>query len=111
VAPSSILTIDIPDANALRRIYMPFLEGGGLFIPGLQGYVLGNEVFLLVRLPDSDANYPVHARIAWFTPATPGRERQQGFGFQLCDRQHKLKREIEKLIAGDDPAGVNSLTL
>jgi type IV pilus assembly protein PilZ len=39
--------------------YMPFIAGGGLFVPSTKDYSLGDEVYLLVKLlDDSQISYP-----------------------------------------------------
>ena len=47
-----LLTLTIKDKSALYAAYMPFLDGGGLFIPTNDKYNFGDEVFLLLSLID-----------------------------------------------------------
>ena len=47
-----ILSLTIKDKSALYAAYMPFIKGGGLFIPTKKEYQLGDEVFSCwFRLP------------------------------------------------------------
>ncbi|MDX1381365.1 MAG: pilus assembly protein PilZ, partial [Xanthomonadales bacterium] len=47
MAQQGILSLSIKDRNALYQAYMPFVQGGGLFIPSTKRFNLGDEVFLL----------------------------------------------------------------
>jgi len=45
-----ILSLAIKDKGALYNAYMPFVKGGGLFVPTAKRYGLGDEVFILLTL-------------------------------------------------------------
>ena len=45
-----ILSLTIKDKSALYAAYMPFVKGGGLFIPTKKSYRIGEEVFMLLTL-------------------------------------------------------------
>jgi Tfp pilus assembly protein PilZ len=60
-ARQGILSLAIKDKAQLYGAYMPFLKGGGIFIPTNRRYTLGDEVFLLLSLPET--------RIACRSPA------------------------------------------
>jgi type IV pilus assembly protein PilZ len=96
-----VLQLVIKEAAALQSAYMPFLAGGGLFIPTTRPASLGEEVFLSLQLCDDPVRYSVNGRIAWITPAgTPGR--QQGIGVQFArdEAGTQLRDRIETLIGG-----------
>ena len=63
-----ILSLTIKDKSALYSAYMPFVKGGGLFIPTKKHYRLGDEVFMLLTLMDESEKIPVAGRIVWITP-------------------------------------------
>ena len=46
-----ILSLAVKDKAALYNAYMPFVKGGGIFVPTPKRYFLGDEVFLLLTLP------------------------------------------------------------
>ena len=48
MAQQGILSLSIKDRQALYRSYMPFVSGGGLFVPSTKKFSLGDEVFLLL---------------------------------------------------------------
>jgi type IV pilus assembly protein PilZ len=45
-----ILSLSIKDRQTLYSAYMPFVQGGGLFVQSTKRYSLGDEVFLLLTL-------------------------------------------------------------
>ena len=47
-----IIHANISDKETLYKSYMPYVAGGGLFIPSKQAVKLGDEVFVLTTLPD-----------------------------------------------------------
>ncbi|MBT8122206.1 MAG: PilZ domain-containing protein, partial [Gammaproteobacteria bacterium] len=62
-----ILSLTIKDKSALYAAYMPFIKGGGLFIPTKKEYELGDEVFMLLTLMDDTEKIPVAGKIVWIT--------------------------------------------
>ena len=52
-ARQGILSLAIKDKAALYNAYMPFIRQGGIFVPTARRYFIGDEVFLLLTLPDS----------------------------------------------------------
>ena len=76
MAQQGILSLSIKDRQALYKSYMPFVSGGGLFVPSTKRFSLGDEVFLL---PSSDL-FRRQERMRSFTRrfnAVPGISRQQ----------------------------------
>ena len=65
---SGILSLTIKDKAVLYAAYMPFIQGGGLFIPTNKQYQLGDEVFMLLKLMDEPEKIPVAGKVVWVTP-------------------------------------------
>lgn len=86
------------DRESLYLAYMPFLLNGGIFVPGHRDCELGDEVFLLLSLPEDEHRYPVAGRIAWITP--PGSARVEGIGvhFPGDEAGVRLRRRIEDIL-------------
>ncbi len=78
-----ILNLRIADVNALYNAYMPFIRGGGLFIPTTKPYNLGDEVFLLLTLMD-EARLPIAGKVVWVTPTAAQGSRTAGIGLQFA---------------------------
>ena len=54
----------LEDSNAIARAWIPFLAPGGLWVLARREHTLGEEVVLLVQLPDG-ATCSVAGRVAW----------------------------------------------
>jgi type IV pilus assembly protein PilZ len=52
-----IIQANITDRATLQASYMPFVNGGGLFISSQQPVRLGQEVFVLATLPDQSQKF------------------------------------------------------
>jgi type IV pilus assembly protein PilZ len=79
---------------------MPMLSDGGLFVPTTRGYKLGEDIYLLLSLPDDPQRYPVAGKVAWITPANASGGRTQGVGvkFPNDDKTRQLKIKIEEIL-------------
>ncbi|HUS24084.1 MAG TPA: PilZ domain-containing protein [Candidatus Binatia bacterium] len=96
-----ILTLNIKDKSALYVSYMPFIKNGALFIPTTRDYNLGDEVFLLLSLMDSNERLPVAGKVIWVTPRGAQGKRQQGIGVQFSAQDvGATQKKIETLLAG-----------
>jgi type IV pilus assembly protein PilZ len=100
-ARQGILSLTIKDKSALYAAYMPFIAGGGLFIPTKKDYKLGDEVFMLLTLMDEAEKIPVAGRIIWITHVGAHRNRAAGIGVQFSDQDDGAARnKIETYLAG-----------
>ncbi|UCC56719.1 MAG: PilZ domain-containing protein [Gammaproteobacteria bacterium] len=96
-----ILSLTIKDKSALYAAYMPFINGGGLFIPTKKNYQLGDEVFMLLTLMDEPEKIPVAGKIIWITPVGAQGNRAAGIGVQFSDQDEGTARnKIETYLAG-----------
>lgn len=96
-----ILNLDLSDKHALYLAYMSFLEGGGLFVPTNDEYQLGDEVFMLVTLPEQEERKGIAGRVAWITPRGATSPRVPGIGVQISAQNNgELQRQIETILAG-----------
>ena len=102
VTRSGVLYLAIKEKSALYAAYMPFLVGGGLFIPTSKAYAIGDEVFMLLSLPDDDANkLRVIGHLVWLMPVAQG-HRPQGIGVQFSDNERGIeaRNKIEAMLGG-----------
>ena len=85
---------------ALYAAYIPFFEEGGIFVPTAREYKLGDDVYVLLTLPDDPQRYPVAGRVAWVTPARAAGNRTQGVGIQFPkdEKSRQLKHKIEEVL-------------
>lgn len=95
---SGILSLTIKDSSSLYSSYMPFITGGGLFIPTSKRYSLGDEVFIRLTLMDEADKLPVPGKVVWITPQ--GSARMAGIGVQFTDATDTVRNKIETYLAG-----------
>lgn len=99
-AGKGILSLTIKDKAVLYASYMPFLQGGGLFIPTSKKYKLGDEVFMLLTLMDEPEKLPLAGKVVWITPVGAQGNRSAGIGVQFNDPDNVAQRKIETYLAG-----------
>jgi len=97
-----ILSLAVKDKAQLYAAYMPYLKHGGIFVPTPKRYFLGDEVFLLMTLPESSERLPVAGKVVWVTPTGAQGNRVAGVGVQFADTPEgeTVKGRIETLLAG-----------
>jgi type IV pilus assembly protein PilZ len=97
-----ILSLAIKDKGALYNAYMPYVRGGGLFVPTTKRYALGDEVFLLLTLMDDKDRLPVAGKVVWITPGGAQGNRTAGIGvqFQESSDGEAARTKIESILAG-----------
>ena len=96
-----VLSLTIKDKSALYAAYMPYVKGGGIFIPSNRPYKLGEEVFMLLTLMDSKEKIPVAGHVVWVTPAGAQGGRTAGIGIQFSEKDSGLARnKIETILVG-----------
>ena len=97
-----VLSLSIKEKSALFAAYMPFIKGGGLFIPTNKGHKMGEEVFMLLTLLDDPSKLPVSGKVVWVTPAGAHGGRTQGVGVQFAFNESgkAAQNKIEGLLGG-----------
>ncbi|NIM42864.1 MAG: pilus assembly protein PilZ [Hydrogenophaga sp.] len=105
-ARPSVIQLSIKEKAALYAAYVPLFADGGIFIPSSREYRLGDDVYVLLSLPDDPQRYPVAGKVAWVTPAKAQGGRTQGVGirFPADEKSKQLKLKIEEILG----ANVNS---
>jgi type IV pilus assembly protein PilZ len=98
---SGVLSLAIKEKAALYSAYMPFIQGGGLFVPTNKSYKIGEEVFMLLSLPEDTEKIRVIGHVVWITPITQG-NRPQGIGVQFSEKDGgtQARNKIEALLGG-----------
>jgi type IV pilus assembly protein PilZ len=95
-----VIQLVFREKGALYAAYMPLLTDGGLFVPTQRLYKLGEDIYLLLSLPDDPQRYPVAGKVAWITPANASGGRTQGVGvrFPADEKTRLLKLKIEETL-------------
>lgn len=96
----SVIQLVFREKGALYAAYMPLLNDGGLFVPTQRPYRLGEDIYLLLSLPDDPQRYPVAGKVAWITPGNASGGRTQGVGvrFPGDEKTRLLKLKIEEIL-------------
>jgi type IV pilus assembly protein PilZ len=99
-ARPSVIQLVFREKGALYAAYIPLLTDGGLFVPTSRDYRLGEDIYLLLSLPDDPQRYPVAGKVVWLTPANASGGRTQGVGvsFPSDDKTKVLRHKIEELL-------------
>jgi len=96
----SVIQLAIKEKAALYAAYIPLFTEGGVFIPTTREYRLGDDVYVLLSLPDDPQRYPIAGKVAWVTPAKAAGSRTQGVGIQFPkdEKSRLLKNRIEEIL-------------
>jgi type IV pilus assembly protein PilZ len=96
----SVIQLVFREKGALYAAYIPLLTDGGLFVPTTRDYRLGEDIYLLLSLPDDPQRYPVAGKVAWLTPNNASGGRTQGVGvrFPADEKTRGLKLKIEEML-------------
>lgn len=99
-ARPSVVQLAIKEKAALYAAYIPLFAEGGVFIPTAREYKLGDDVYVLLTLPEDTQRYPVAGKVAWVTPARAAGNRTQGVGvrFPSDEKSRLLKLKIEEIL-------------
>lgn len=96
----SVIQLAIKEKAALFAAYIPLFKTGGIFVPTTREYRLGDNVYVLISLPDDPQRYPVAGKVAWITPVRSTANRTQGVGvvFPEDEKSFQLKMRIEQIL-------------
>ncbi|ARU05453.1 pilus assembly protein PilZ [Comamonas serinivorans] len=99
-ARPSIIQLAIKEKGALYAAYIPIFKDGGIFIPTTKSHRLGDDVMVLITLPEDLQRYPIAGKVAWITPARSSGNRTQGIGvrFPGDEKSQELKLKIEQIL-------------
>ncbi len=99
-ARPSVMQLVFRERGALFAAFIPLFTEGGLFVPTNRVYLLGEDLYLLLSLPDDPQRYPVAGKVAWITPPNASGGRTQGVGvrFPADDKSRQLKIKIEEIL-------------
>ncbi len=92
----SVLQQNLKEKGALYAAYISSFVNGGIFIATDREFRLGDDVYLLLSLPDDAVKHPIAGKVGWVNPAGAG-HRSQGIGvvFPKDPKCEELKARIE----------------
>lgn len=96
----SVIQLVFRERGALYAAYMPMFSEGGIFVPTTRDYRLGEDIYLLLSLPEDPQRYPVAGKVGWITPANASGGRTQGVGvrFPTDEKSRGLRQRIEEAL-------------
>ncbi|WP_196864259.1 PilZ domain-containing protein [Polaromonas sp. CG_23.6] len=96
----SIIQLSIKEKSDLYTAYIPLFKEGGIFIATTRDYKLGDDVYVLLTLPDETQRHPITGKVAWITPPHAAGNQTQGIGvrFPVEEKSRTLKAKIEELL-------------
>ena len=96
----SVIQLVFRERGALYAAYMPMFSEGGIFVPTTRDYKLGEDIYLLLSLPEDPQRYPVAGKVAWITPVNASGGRTQGVGvkFPGDEKTRLLRVKIEEIL-------------
>ncbi|MBR4736027.1 MAG: PilZ domain-containing protein, partial [Rhodocyclaceae bacterium] len=95
-----ILQLNLKNKAQLYASYMPFITNGGLFLKTSRPLRLGDEVFVMVQLPDEPEKISIAGRVAWISPpgCQGGKPAGIGVGFTANEVNAALRSKIETAL-------------
>jgi len=96
----SVMQLNLKDRSSVFAAYITAFTDGGIFIHTSREYSLGDELYVLLTLPEDPQRHAIAGIVAWITPPTAQGGRSQGVGirFPADQRGADVKRKIEELL-------------
>lgn len=94
MAENRILNYVLNDLVELNLSYMPFITGGGLFVPTETEFLLGEKICVDLKISE-EKNMLIDGKVIWITPKNALHHVLAGVGIQF-EGSHAT--EIKKMI-------------
>lgn len=94
------LPLTLKDDAALHSSFMPFIRGGGIFVPTKQSaiYKFGDEVIISMHLQSTNKKLAIPGAVVWIAPESCERG-TEGIGVQFTGAtKAKVKLIIETML-------------
>lgn len=95
---ANLFFLSIPSAEILQSIYLRYIRNGGVFIPGVGNYALGDQVFVLLSLVEEKRKIPLCAAVVWITPLQSQENKRPGIGVRFIDPENRTRALIERYL-------------
>ncbi len=112
-ARPSVFSVTLKNKASLYMAYLPFIKGGGLFLPSNKEHKIGDELIVLLSFMDEPQRVPIVSNVIWINPPHAAGNRPQGVAVQLPDTDggKQLRGKIDQLLAGTQTSGKATHTL
>jgi len=95
---SNLFFLSISSTEILQSIYLRYIRNGGIFIPSVGNYGLGDQVFVLLSLVEENKKIPLCAAVVWITPLQSQENKRPGIGVRFIDPENKTRALIERYL-------------
>ena len=107
-----IIPLRFKSLNQLYKSYMPWLKNGGLFIPTSKRFEMGQEILMMVMLPDLREKFPAAGVVTWVCPANATGHNKPGVGVEFTDEEGMaLRLRIDGMLTEQQKIGAPTYTL
>ncbi len=91
---NTILNYVLNDLMELNLSYMPFITGGGLFVPTDKQLCLGDKVLVDLQLPQKEKMISIDGKVIWITPKNALHHVLAGVGIQFDGPNAKEAKKV-----------------
>jgi type IV pilus assembly protein PilZ len=97
----NIIKLTVASKAELAKVYIKQFKFGGVFVVGNVNYQLGDELFLLINLPDDNGSLALNVKVAWLSP-TSAVSYPAGIGLSFTNDKagFEAKAKIEVMLGG-----------
>lgn len=107
-----IIPLRFKSLNQLYKSYMPWLKNGGLFLPTSKRFEMGQEILMMVVLPEIREKFPAAGVVSWVCPQNTTGHNKPGVGVEFTDGEGMaLRSRIEGMITEQKKVGAPTYTL
>jgi type IV pilus assembly protein PilZ len=92
MSDNEVIKYVIRDPLECNLSYMPFINDGGLFIPTMNTYSLGDNVLVDLTLPGKTEALRIEGKVVWMTPKNALHHVLPGIGVQFTGANSKVVR-------------------
>ncbi|MDR3476503.1 MAG: PilZ domain-containing protein [Gammaproteobacteria bacterium] len=101
-----VIPYEIKDPLELNLAFIPFIMGGGLFIPSFDSYALGELLSVDLQLPGKVEVLRIEGKVVWITPSNALHHVLPGIGIQFIgSNAQSVKSKIEAHLDKSMQAG------
>lgn len=109
---TSVVPLRFKNLDQLYKSYMPFLKNGGLFIPTRRRYLMGQDVMMVVQMPEEEESLSAGGIVSWVNTENAIGHKKQGIGVEFSDGNGiALRARIEALLLDRADSDIATYTL
>lgn len=107
-----IIPLRFKTLGQLYKSYMPWFKNGGIFIPTTRRFQMGQEILMMVILPETTEKLPAAGIVSWVSPHNSTGHKKQGVGVEFTDEEGiALRYRIDGLLREQLEKGDPTYTL